>query len=101
MGLKGIQDIYNYGGAINLHQYQNTFVSDDAFLKARELFQKKEQDYSYVIDNNKSSQGFKHISKECNSRDDNSTVTEIEEFQNNKKRRKVMPPSTESKRNIS
>ena len=60
-------------------------MSDDAFLKTRELFQKKEQDYSYVIDNNKSSQGFKQFSKECNSRDDNSTVTEIEEFQNNKK----------------
>ena len=68
-----------------MHQYQNMFVSDGDFLKARELFQKKEQDYSYVIDNNKSSQGFKQFSKECNSRDDNSTVTEIEEFQNNKK----------------
>ena len=36
-----VKEAYNYGGVINLHQYQNWLMSDNAFLKARELFQKK------------------------------------------------------------
>ena len=94
---KIVQECERFGGDIHLHQLQNELVNQDAFLKARELFNQEEQDYSNVI-NIKDFKGLYKRSKPSKIYSEEESEAEVDVASEITKKNKKSTSPTKSKR---
>ena len=68
-----------YNGEVKLQEYQHLFLSDDAFLIARNKFSITNQDYSNVI-NTKKLKEEENVKEKKESEEDSDSIVDVEKL---------------------